>query len=92
MLQFNGESGAEEELIRSKKELTDMFNQSVVPICITNHKGEFVQVNEAFCNLFECFTSDLIGRSYIDVHFQDLEPNAKQAAKHFSAFQQDILR
>jgi PAS domain S-box-containing protein len=90
MLQFNGESGAEEELIRSKKELTDMFNQSVVPICITNHKGEFVQVNEAFCNLFECFTSDLIGRSYIDVHFQDLEPNAKQelldeAAKIFTS-------
>jgi len=90
MQHLNGDSRAEEELIRSKKELSDMFNQSVVPICNTNHKGEFVQVNEAFCNLFECNSSDLLGRSYIDVHFQDLDPAAKQelieeAAKIFTS-------
>ena len=98
MQHFNGDSRAEEELIRSKKELSDMFNQSVVPICNTNHKGEFVQVNEAFCNLFECNSSDLLGRSYIDVHFQDLDPAAKQelieeAAKIFTSnatFHQEI--
>ena len=98
MQHFNGDLRAEEELIRSKKELSDMFNQSVVPICNTNHKGEFVQVNEAFCNLFECNSSDLLGRSYIDVHFQDLDPAAKQelieeAAKIFTSnatFHQEI--
>jgi PAS domain S-box-containing protein len=77
MQTFNEQTGKSENVIGNPKELADMFNQSVVPICITNHRGEFVQVNEAFCNLFECEASDLIGRSYIDVHFQDLEPNAK---------------
>jgi PAS domain S-box-containing protein len=77
MQDFNKETGEGEELSKCKKELADMFNQSVIPICINNHRGEFVQVNEAFCNLFECEAKDLLGRSYIDVHFHDLEQSAK---------------
>jgi PAS domain S-box-containing protein len=61
----------EEELKRTRTEISDMFEHTFVPMCYNDNNGTFLKVNQAFCDLFECKEEDLIGKDYIDTHFRD---------------------
>jgi len=75
----------EEELKRSRQEISDMFDHTVVPMCYNDINGTFLKVNQAFCSLFECAEEDLIGKDYIDVHFKDLPAEERIALRREAA-------
>lgn len=59
----------EKEIRDHRRELSEMFENSVVPMCYNTPSGTFVKVNKAFCELFECSMDELIGRDYLDLQF-----------------------
>jgi len=71
----------EEELERSRKELEEMFEYTVMPMCYNDPKGKFVKANSAFCELFECREEEIIGKHYMEVYFRHLPVDDQKALK-----------
>jgi PAS domain S-box-containing protein len=68
----------QEEIERSRSEIAEMFENTVVPMCYNEPSGKFFKVNKAFCELFECTSTDLIGKDYIDLHFHHFSKEEKR--------------
>lgn len=68
----------EKEIQQNRRELSEMFELSVMPMCYSEPNGRFFKVNKAFCELFECQPEELIGRDYLDVNFGHLTPEGKE--------------
>jgi PAS domain S-box-containing protein len=65
------------EIERSRSEIAEMFENTVVPMCYNEPSGKFFKVNKAFCELFECTPNDLIGKDYMDLHFRHFTEEEK---------------
>jgi PAS domain S-box-containing protein len=66
-----------------EKEMEAILETVSVGICVTNHTGHFVQVNEAYCKIYGYDRSELLGR-----HFSMVVPESfrKEAAKMHDEF------
>lgn len=65
------------EIERSRNEIAEMFENTVVPMCYNEPSGKFFKVNKAFCELFECAPKDIIGKDYMDLHFRHFNDEEK---------------
>jgi PAS domain S-box-containing protein len=65
------------EIERSRNEIAEMFENTVVPMCYNEPSGKFFKVNKAFCDLFECAPKDIIGQDYMDLHFRHFNDEEK---------------
>lgn len=65
------------EIERSRNEIAEMFENTVVPMCYNEPSGKFFKVNKAFCELFECVPNDIIGKDYMDLHFRHFNDEEK---------------
>ncbi len=65
------------EIERSRNEIAEMFENTVVPMCYNEPSGKFFKVNKAFCDLFECAPKDIIGKDYMDLHFRHFNDEEK---------------
>jgi PAS domain S-box-containing protein len=75
-----------EELALSNYQLnSDLLAQSVLAQCFTDLEGNFVEVNDAYCDLFEVKRDDIIGKEFIDVHCKHLSPDEKEQIREASA-------
>lgn len=68
----------QEEIERSRNEIAEMFENTVVPMCYNEPSGKFFKVNKAFCELFECSPADLIGKDYMELHFRHFNEEEKR--------------
>lgn len=75
----------EAEIQENRRELSEMFENSLVPMCYNEPSGTFVRVNKAFCELFECEASDLIGNDYLDLQFAQNSEQERRAIRYEAA-------
>lgn len=75
----------EAEIKENRRELSEMFENSVVPMCYNEPSGTFVRVNKAFCELFECPASELIGKDYLDLQFANSSESERRAIRREAA-------
>lgn len=54
----------ENQLKKTEKLLTSIFNAVDVGVCITDSKGNFVNVNQAYCDIYGYTKKELIGNSF----------------------------
>jgi PAS domain S-box-containing protein len=70
-------------LLKQEKILSSVFKVTKVGICITNEKGLFVNVNNAYCKIYGYKKSELIGKPFTLVVPDE---NKKQAQKLHDIF------
>jgi PAS domain S-box-containing protein len=75
----------EDSLIPNYQLNGDLLAQSVLAQCFTDLEGTFVEVNQAYCDLFEVNRDDIIGKDFIDVHCTHLSPDEKEQIREASA-------
>lgn len=75
----------EDSLISNYQLNGDLLAQSVLAQCFTDLEGTFVEVNQAYCDLFEVNRDDIIGKDFIDVHCTHLSPDEKEQIREASA-------
>lgn len=73
---------SEMQLKQSYLEQSDFFNLHVSPMCFTDTYGNFIMANEAYGELFELDCNTIIGKNFIDVHFQHFNKEEQQALRN----------
>jgi PAS domain S-box-containing protein len=63
----------------------DLLTQSAIALCFTDMEGHFVEVNDAYCDLFEVSRDQVIGQEFIAVHCAHLSPDEKEQIREASA-------
>jgi len=63
----------------------DLLSQSALAQCFTDLEGRFVEVNNAYCDLFEVTREQVIGKEFISVHCKHLSPDEKEQIREASA-------
>lgn len=74
-----------EKIAEGHAEYSELFRQNVMPMCFTDIGGRFILVNDAYCDLFEMTSEELIGNDFIDMHCGHMSPDEQDALREESA-------
>ncbi|MGF1635424.1 MAG: PAS domain S-box protein, partial [Cyclobacteriaceae bacterium] len=67
----------------SERLVNAVFNTVSNGICITNKDGIFVDVNDAYCQIYGCSREELIGQSFTIMVPRDMQANLKKVHNNF---------
>jgi two-component system CheB/CheR fusion protein len=77
-------------LRKAENLLTSVFNAVHVGICITDHKGIYINVNEAYCKLYGYSREELIGQSCTIVALPEYQASIKLFHDQFIAGNKEL--
>ncbi|MBH1939576.1 EAL domain-containing protein [Mobilitalea sibirica] len=63
--------------------LESVFQVAKVGICITNYKGEFIKVNEAYCKIYDYTEEELLGNNFTMILPEHQKDKAKKLHDDF---------
>lgn len=75
-LDITDQKRIEKELIDSEKLINSIFNSADIGICVTNERGEFMKVNQAYCDIYGYKPDELLGKSFLMVLPEDRRDEA----------------
>lgn len=78
------------ELKQKEKVLASVFKVTQVGICITDEKGRFVEVNDAYCRIYGYARSEIIGNPFTLVLEEQYWDNAQKMHDDFIAGNPEI--
>lgn len=64
LLDITEHKQAQAELIESERLISSIFNAADIGICVTNEEGQFVKVNQAYCDLYGYAMSELLYKPF----------------------------
>jgi len=76
---------AEEELWRSEQMFRDTFEQAAVGIAHIDLKGNFIRMNERYCDIVGYTAEDLLGMSFLDITHPSNRDAARESHKRLLA-------
>jgi len=76
-LDITDQKRVENELLESEKLVNSVFNCADIGICVTNQEGQFVKVNQAYCEIYGYAEDELIDQDFTMV----LPPEKRDYAK-----------